>query len=244
VPRIRRSRLAAGSLLAVAAAAAAAWAFGLFATDSARPAPAGSTLARFRAEDPHPRGGDGVYAYRTSGGESIDLLGGSRHRYPAETTITLVRVPCGVRLRWDALVGRSTTWTLCTSSRGVAMRGLDEVHTFFASRDETSYACTQRGDAFSCRAARAAEAGSESVAGAAAVEVGGVRMQALHVRTTATVSGGSNGVETVDWWLEPKLLLPLRVAVASRTSRAEPVVGTAHYREDAALRLVSTTPER
>ena len=61
---------------------------------------------------------------------------------------------------------------------------------------------------------------------------------------SADVSGASSGIETVDWWLDPRTALPLELAVSSRTSRAEPLVGRAHYREDATLRLVSTTPQR
>ena len=243
--RLRRPRLVVGIVLAaVAVVGAVVWATGVLTTDAARPAPAGSALARFRATVAHADGADGVYAYRTRGGEAIDVLGGSSHRYPAETTITLVRVPCGVRLRWDALAHRSTTWVLCATSDGIAMRRLDQVHLFFGSRDETDYACTQHGAEFSCRAAHAAETGRVTVVGKGSITVAGAQVAALHVRTTATVSGGSSGVETVDWWLEPGSLLPLRVVVASRTSRAEPIVGTAHYRENATLRLVSTTPER
>ena len=146
----------------------AAWASGLLFPDAARPAPAGSALARFRASDPSPRGIDGVYTYRTTGGESLDVLGGATHRYPAETTITVVETACGVRLRWDALAGRSTTLTLCTRSGGVELRGLEEVHSFFGRTDLTRYACTQgSGGSFACRAAHSTATGQESAVGRA-----------------------------------------------------------------------------
>ena len=224
---------------------AAAWAAGLLFPDAARPALAGSVLARFRASDPHPRGIDGVYTYRTTGGESLDVLGGARHRYPAETTIIVVGTACGVRLRWDALAGRSTTWTLCIRSGGVALRALEEVHSFFGRTDLTRYACTQGGGgSFACRAAHSTATGRESAAVRAGVEVGGVRVPALRVRMTANVGGGASGTETVEWWLQPGTGLPLELAVTGRTSRPEPLVGQAHYREQATLRLVSTTPQR
>jgi hypothetical protein len=225
----------------------AAWASGLLFTDSARPAAAGSALERFRASDPHPGALDGVYTYRTRGGESLDVLGGRRHRYPETTTITVVGVPCGVRLRWDALDGRSTTWTLCTRSGSVGLRGLDEIHTFFGRTDRTLYTCTPQtgGESrFRCRSQRGTETGQESVAGYAALEVGGVRVRALRVRMIARVSGGDRGTETVDWWLEPSRALPIELVVSSRTSRAEPLLGRAHYSEDAVLRLVSLAPQR
>ena len=214
---------------ALAIVLGAAWAFGWLFTDTARPAAAGSVLARFRTGDPHPRALDGVYRYRTRGGESLDVVGGKRHRYPATTTITVVEVACGVRLRWDALAGRSTTWTLCTGGSSPTLRGVDEVHTFFGQTDRTDYACRplDGGSRFDCRSQHGGESGSESAAGYAAV-----------------VAGAARGAERVAWSFEPGTALPVTLAVSSRTSRSEPLIGRAHYREDATLRLVSTTPER
>lgn len=240
----RARRLAAVVAAAAAALLAAAWAFGLFSTDAAKPAPAGSALARFRAADTHPAAADGVYTYRTQGSESIDVLGGSRHRYPATTTITAVEVPCGLRLRWDALAHRSTTWTLCTHPR-VGLRGVDQRHMFFRQHDRTTYACSSSGaGAFRCRAAHATAVGTVSVVGDATVEVAGARVRALHVRMTAVVSGASHGAETVDWWLGGTRSAPLEVVLSNRTSRKEPLVGDVRYRENATLRLVSTRPQR
>ena len=248
LPLGSRRRSAAGLALVAAVVVlvlAAAWLSGLLFTDTARPAASGSVLGRFQAADPHPRTLDGVYTYRTRGGESLDILGGKRHRYPATTTITVVEVPCGIRLRWDALAGRSTTWTLCTGSGSIELRTLDQVHTFFGRTDRTRYACRpQAGGRFRCRSQHGGEAGLASAAGYVDLDVGGVRERALRLHMTAAVSGGDRGTETVDWWLEPRTALPLELTVSSRTSRAEPLIGRAHYREDATLRLVSTTPER
>ncbi|MGZ4372028.1 MAG: hypothetical protein ACXVRQ_07505 [Gaiellaceae bacterium] len=245
-----RRRLAAGLALAAAVIAmvvAAAWASGLLFTDTARPAPAGSVLARFRESVPHPRALDGVYTYRTRGGESLDVLGGKRHRYPATTTITVIGIPCGFRLRWDALAGRSTTWTLCTGSGSRDLRGLDETHSFFGHTDRTLYACAPQAGGrgrFRCHSQHGAETGQEPVVGYVGLDVGGVRVRALRIRVTAHVSGINRGTETVDWRLESRTALPLELVVSSRTSRLEPLIGRAHYREDATLRLVSMTPQR
>lgn len=244
---VTRRRLALVLVLvaaALAVAVAVAWALGLVFTDTARPAPAGSAVMRFRVLDPHPAAIDGVYTYRTRGGESLDVLGGKRHRYPATTTITVVsKSPC-VQLRWDALAGRSTTWTLCRRSGSVVLQGLDEVHTFFGQTDRTRYACAPAAGGFRCTTAHGGERGREALAGAAQLEVGGVRVRTIRVRMSATVVGESHGVETAEWWLDPRTALPLELVVSSRTSRSEPIVGDAHYREDATLRLVSTTPQR
>ena len=69
-------------------------------------------------------------------------------------------------------------------------------------------------------------------------------MQALHYRTVGRVSGTDRGTETTEWWLAFSGGLPLELVVSNRTSRPEPLIGQAHYREDVTLRLVSTTPLR
>jgi len=67
-------------------------------------------------------------------------------------------------------------------------------------------------------------------------------VSAVHIHTTAHISGGDHGTETVDWWLAPGRAAPIRITMSSRTSRKEPVIGAAHYRERAELRLVSLVP--
>ena len=249
LPESRRRRLAAGLVLAAAAAAGlgAAWAGGLLFTDAARPASVETALQLFRTSNRQPQTLDGVYTYATRGEESLDVLGGTHHLYPATTTITAVEVPCGLRLRWDALAGRSTTWTLCTRTPGANLRVLDEVHSFFGRHDRTLYTCTSPAGSttrFHCRSQHDAETGQETAAAPAQLDVGGQSVHALHFRTTARVSGTDRGTETTEWWLDAYSGLPLELVVSNRTSRPEPLIGRAHYREDVTLRLVSTTPLR
>lgn len=250
LPGSRRHRLTTGLVLAAAVAAglAAAWAGGLLFADTARPASVESALQLFRANDPRPQPLDGVYTYATRGSESLDVLGGTRHPYPATTTITVVEVPCGLRLRWDALAGRSTTWTLCTRSPGSNLRGLDQVHSFFGRHDRTLYICTPPANGndgrFRCRSRHDVQTGQEVAAAPAKLDVGGQLLQTVHYRTVGRVSGADRGTETTEWWLNAFGGLPLKLVVSNRTSRPEPLIGRAHYREDVTLRLVSTTPLR
>ena len=106
--------------------------------DTARPASIRAAVQNFRAGGAGGGKLDGVYLYATKGGESIDALGGAHHRYPATTSITAVGAPCGLKLRWDALQGRSTTWTLCTTRAGVELGTEEVVHTFFGEPDRRS----------------------------------------------------------------------------------------------------------
>ena len=227
------------------AALAAAVAGGLFLRDSARPASVTAALRLFREENPGPTGDEGVYLYDTTGGESLDVLGGVTHRYPATTTIALTRAGCGARLRWQALTERSTTWVLCRSSHGIVERSSDEVHDFFGKLDRTDYRCSSgaRG-AFTCVSPHGREHGVAVDVGHETIAVGDTRVDTVHIRTTAQISGGDRGTETVDWWITPSTAAPVRVAFASRTSRKEPIIGAAHYRERAELRLVSLAPLR
>lgn len=233
------------AIAAVAAGLAAAVAGGLLLHDSSRPASVTAAIRLFRQESPKPALGDGVYVYDTTGGESLDVLSGVTHRYPAATTITLTHAGCGVRLRWQALAERSTTWLLCRSPHGIVERSSDEVHDFFGKIDRTSYRCAAgaRG-AFTCVSQHGRERGVAVTVGRETIPVGGARVSAVHIRTTARISGGDHGTETVDWWLAPNVTAPVRLSFSSRTSRKEPIIGAAHYRERAELKLASLEPLR
>lgn len=243
--RARKPRIYAAGALILGALGFAAFGVSRIATDSTKPVPNGSALSKFRVADKHPVGYEGVYTYETTGKESVDALTGATHHYPAKTTITVIRKKgCGVQLQWDALDGRSTTWTLCTAHDTVTLRSIRETHSFFNHTDHTAYTCTQSGTHFTCTSPKGDAAGEVTPLGESAVNVGGVLSVALIVRTVATVTGSTHGTETTTWWLAPRTLLPLRVVAASRTSRKQPLVGTVHYREDAKLVLVSRTPSR
>jgi len=241
---LRPKALIAVAAVVVGAALAAAVARALFLRDSARPASVTAALRLFRAENPSPTGDEGLYLYDTTGGESLHVLGGVTHRYPATTTISLTRAGCGARLRWQALTKRSTTWVLCRSPHGIVERSSDEVHDFFGKVDRTSYRCANARGTFTCVSPHGRELGVAVDLGRETIAVGATRVDAVHIRTTAQISGGDRGTETVEWWLAPNTTVPVRIAFSSRTSRKEPVIGTAHYREHAELRLVSLEPLR
>ena len=50
--------------------------------------------------------------------ESIDVLGGDSHTYPAETALTVMTEGCGVRMTWKPLAGRSESWLVCPLDGG------------------------------------------------------------------------------------------------------------------------------
>jgi len=254
-PRVmRRPLLLVGvGLTAAAAVAAVAVAGRLLFHDTSRPASVTAALRVFRSEVRHPAAGEGVYLYRTAGGESLSVLNGTAHAYPATTTVALVRADCGVQLHWQALAERSTTWLLCRNAHGIVMRSSDEVHTFFGQTDRTDYRCSGAWPSggpsgmrrpFACSSKGGRERGFAVVVGRSVLVVGGTRVDAVHIRTTSVVSGGNHGTETSDWWLARDSAAPVRIALSSRTSRTIPILGTAHYREHAVLALESLDPLR
>ena len=253
-PRRRRSRLAAGTLLlalVVGGGLAAAVAGGLLLHDTAKPLSVAAAVAKFRSGAPARQGG--VYVYATRGGESVKALIGARHVYPARTGVAATRTACGLRLRWEPLQGRSTTWTLCHTRLGLELRESDETHRFFGQDDRTAYACVgavlepvsgQSGNrSFRCSSADDHESGRVRFSGRVRLRVGGRSVESLHAVTVGQVGGRDAGTETVEWWLDPNSGLLLRLVITSRTSRGTPI-GRAHYREDAILQLVSTSPRR
>ena len=256
IRRPRRRRLIAGILLAAFAIAglAGAQASGRLFHDHSKPASIEDALRRFRENNRDAKELEGVYVYATTGGESVDALGGARHHYPAQTSITARRVACGLELDWASLQGRTTTWTLCSTDAGIELRGSDERHKFFWQSDRTTYVCAgavliPAGEAaaagydFTCTAPNAAETGRAELIGPETIAVGDATVATIHARTVGIISGVNHGAETADWWLDTASALPVRIVLKSRTSR-NTIVGLTHYNEDADLRLLSLTPER
>lgn len=230
---------------------------GLFARDRSHAASVQDALRRFREGDRRARSLEGVYTFTTTGRESVDALGGAHHRYPAVTTVTALRVGCGLRLDWRALRERSTTWTLCSAPAGIELRTSSERHRFFWQSDTTTYACADAlllpaagididpaaARPFSCTTDKGGEHGRAVSLGRVTVAVGDRSVTAEHVRTTGTFSGANHGWQITDWWLDTATGLPVRINLESRTSR-KTIVGATHYREDADMHLVSLTPSR
>ena len=238
--------------LVVAGGIAVAIASGLLVNDKATPLSIQDVLERFHEGERGSGELDGVYLYATRGEESVDALGGAEHRYPKATTITLVTVPCGVRLLWQPFKERSVTWRLCATGSGIELAEWEVAHEFFGQGDRTGYTCTESvlvpaddtNDSFlRCRSEHGEQEGETRVLGVEGVAVGTARLAAVHVRTMGRVTGGDSGTETTEWWLDERSGLPLRIVLSNRTSRST-LVGRVHYRENTELRLRSTTPLR
>ncbi len=84
----------------------------------------------------------GVYQYATEGREHVTALGGTEHRYPATTTITVTPAGCGVHLRWDLLAERYEEWSLCLADGAIVLQpdGV-QFHEFYGQQQTDAATC-------------------------------------------------------------------------------------------------------
>lgn len=258
-----RRWLAAGAAVVVAAAVLAALGgWYLLRRDDVEPATVADAVASFRAQEaraaatghsatPIPTG---VYVYETDGFEKTDALGGATHPYPSTSTLSVTADPCGVRLRWDVLDGRFTTWQLCLRPGGWMQKARDERHTFFGIGDQTTYRCPgtpfrPRSDTpgttfpVACTTGKASERGRGRVVDRASCRVRNSVVDCVHVRTRTTFGGETSGTATFDFWLARTTGLPVAIEMVSRTTNGS-LIGDVHYEEEVSLRLTSLTPRR
>jgi hypothetical protein len=219
--------------------------------------------------DPPPAG---VYVYTTTGSEGVDALSGSRHTYPATTTITITTDGDGcLTTRWAPLEQRWDEEVVCPDDDGGWSRVATTVHHSFFNQDETRISTCEGpgfvpapeddggggddgdggGDsAWTCesegsgRSGESLAEGTVRIVGSDTVTVEGVDHPALHVRYEDEVTGETTGSGRLDrWYALDRFPLVLR-EVSSATSSSETVIGTVNYDEDYELVLASWEPQR
>lgn len=252
--RKRTILIGLGAVAASALAAAAVWRLVL--REEVAPASLDEAVARFRAAaergaTPIPAG---VYAYATSGSESISALGGRRHRYPARSSLTIVPRACGMELRWEVLRTRSTTWTVCPARAGQRLVSWREAHNFVGRDDVTLWRCAGTPwlpgvqkpgttSPYRCDGGGTRQHGTVTVIGSEAVTVAGARVETVRLRIVVTETGEARGPLVEERWLEPVSGLPVRVRYRVTTKNASPI-GDVTFVERYDLRLLSLRPRR
>lgn len=135
----------------------------------------------------------GVYLYSTGfGSEEIDALGGARHDYPLETTMTVLRSDCGVTIRWDAIEERNETLDLCLVDGDLVLRGYRAYHQFFGQPDDQELVCDE--------AILLIPAGSDSATASGVCRNEGL-VEELEVRTRPSTESfvvGGRTIEAID----------------------------------------------
>lgn len=192
----------------------------------------------------------GVYLYDTAGGERVEALLSTEHRYPATTTITLRRGGCGLIARWAPLEERQSEWDLCPGRRGWELRSIYETHQFFGQHDERRYLCPggvlfrPRGTwRYVCRFEQTTDDYRGRFVGRETLRVAGRPVETIHVRDSDLLSGRETGTGTSQsWYRVSDGLLVRRMVVSSNRSPAPG--GTATYSERYELRLRSLAAAR
>jgi hypothetical protein len=196
----------------------------------------------------------GVYRYRTTGEESIDVLGGAHHTYPAQSTITVTPDGCGVQLRWDVLQERRDEWRLCVTPAGLVEPWALQYHEFFKQPDAEALVCpattlllpstpkTGGGWNVHCTLAGDAEPQRFEVLGSAVLQVGTVSVPTTHVRQSVNYDGSLYEHTINDWWLAADGL-PVR-GVETKSSASPSPIGNVIYKEHYEIDLESLTPLR
>jgi len=196
----------------------------------------------------------GVYVLATEGGDEVSVLGGSRHRYPAQTTITVTREGCGARFRWDALGERWEEWLVCPDGNRLEVRELVTYHQFFGKSDRREYFCgedstyspgiVEPGATWSgvCSGTDGTTGTAEGeLVGVEFLSVGGTRVRTLHMRVVITFSGVTVGTRESELWLVASTGLPV-VTVATDDLETDSVLGRTRYLEGYRAELASLKP--
>ncbi len=241
-------------------------------TDSSEAVPVDEALDRYRGESTEPAPDvtteestsapielavslpqPGVYRYRTTGGESIDAMGGVTREYPAETTITVTPRGCGVHLSWNPLEERRDEWDLCASDLAVELQpGGVQFHEFFGQSQVDEIRCdgvvalTAVGPTPQPPVARTCTLAADPWNPVWAVlerdirQVDGRDVAVTHARMTVDDDDEYWEQTTEDWYLADSGL-PVDVSVET-SSRSSSMVGAVVYRETYELQLESMTP--
>jgi hypothetical protein len=197
---------------------------------------------------------EGLYTYDTTGYERISL-GGSRHDYPEQTHV-LVSHTGGCEWTFDhrVLEEKRTVSTYCHDGPAQLAVAYDGWITFYGSTAESHYTCDRGirgrlgdspGDTHrsSCTDGDGTSSDITTFVAMQVMDVGGVRVEALHYQIDTTLSGSVVGTSKQQIWLHPDSGLPLRIERRTDTEANE-FGAQVNYVEDATFKVVSLTPER
>jgi hypothetical protein len=197
---------------------------------------------------------EGVYSYATSGHEEVDILGGARHDYPDQTTVTYQRGGCGDEDRWQPLKERYSANTVCRGAHGLEARSSVQRHQFFGQSDEQVLTCApglvlvpddpRAGQVFTgeCRSADTDVRLTIRVRELVTLQVGGRSVPTVHISVDGQLSGSSRGTNHREEWFTRAGMLVR--GTASTESDRDTSAGVVHYSEVYELRLGSLDPQR
>ncbi|MBV8234559.1 MAG: hypothetical protein JO075_02545 [Acidimicrobiia bacterium] len=207
------------------------------------------------AANPYALPAEGVYAYRTTGGESISVAGAS-HSYPPETYATVRHLGgCQWLNENDVIKEHVDKRTLCSEPGHLLQLEQSREVTFFGKTDGGDYVCappetqhdtTEQVGATTvgtCTASDGSAARIEATyLGHEPVQVGGASVDAVHLHLHSTLTGRAQGTADEQFWLLPHSGLVLRWDRSVDTMADAAFGANVHYQEQATFLLESLTP--
>jgi hypothetical protein len=190
---------------------------------------------------------NGVYTYDTSGFEQTDAVGGARHDYPAQTTITVRPEGCGWVEHWQPLDERWDDVDLCTKDDAWALVGVKTFHEFFHQTQEQDSTCDPgaiylpQPSSFTCGGSFGAMKFTAQVIGREDVAVGANATSGLHVHYAVEFTGSNRGSGTYDEWTAANGALLQRIWDMHIVTDSP--FGTVHYDEHYKITLTSMDPK-
>ncbi|MFZ0664663.1 MAG: hypothetical protein WAM97_02840 [Acidimicrobiales bacterium] len=206
----------------------------------------------------------GVYTYSTIGSESASAPGlpSSSYGYPATSSMTVFAASCGQDWRWQPLNSRYEDLVVCrSSSGGFNLHSRFDLDEFYGVKDGRLFSCTpgsswlpasaRQGETISGDCANGGNKNSGAVsvkytgkvAGIVTLDVGGVKVPAVHINYNEKFVGDTVGSGSWSVWLDAYDGMILK-ETRTETSQSKSVVGWVPSTETLITTLSSLTPRQ
>ena len=205
----------------------------------------GKVLATLRNRMP-----PGVYTYRTSGGESLNLVGVAR-AFPASTSMIVSDGGCAT-VSWVPITQHTETTTVCNAPNGaLTMPKIVTDESIAGSNTTSTINCpastyllppaARRGQSWGVTCSLSSPAEKVVLAGQAlgpaTVVVGGHTVSVEHTRVTFTFIGTEHGISPTDYWIVPSSGLIVR-----EREKVGMAQGSINYNENMEATLTGLDP--
>jgi len=217
-------------------------------------APASSTATTPAAVPAMGRPAEGVYAYRTTGGDRVSVAGAS-HDYPDETYATVRHLDgCKWFVRNDVVEEHVDERTMCSGVDTVTQLSQARWVTFFGKRDGMELACdppivvgVSRGLPMPVSESVCSGGGTDArmrrtLVGRERVDVGGTVVDALRIVLDGEFSGKATGRSRDELWVAEADGMTLRWDRMVDTMADAAFGAEVRYQEQASFVLTSLTP--
>jgi hypothetical protein len=191
-----------------------------------------------------------VYAYETSGSESIGVPGGTRS-YPKSSTITVENTGCGVMEDWQPNNQHSETRQLCLHRGSVRLASFSTYVAFFGVGSTESYTCGSdavvyspdmtigQSTTFTCNSSDSATKQTVTPDGFEHLTVDGTSVRVLHITIASLLMGEDHGTSTQELWLTTD-----HCVLVKNTGQIDATQRNVNYHEKYSLSLQHLAPQQ